>query len=172
MQTICASGSSCIVQTTLALDCDFSPIRDNEPWHSHKSSSARGSSTQSSIAPMLSRVPIAFLREALQKYPEQSFAQKFSLYNRQKFSGAKLKRAFEELPKRATALNGGSRLPKSKERFAGGLPTERNARFGKVSKRRRGGLRKAFSDAVFGCKSLRSAGQGVKRTAPDRSGAA
>ena len=37
-------------------------------------------------------------REALQKYPEQSFAQKFSLCNRQKFSGAKLKRAFEELP--------------------------------------------------------------------------
>ena len=64
--------------------------------------------------------------------------------------GAKLKRAFEELPKRATALNGGSRLSKPKERFAGGLPTERNARFGKVSKRRRSGFRKAFSDALFG----------------------
>ena len=89
-----------------------------------------------------------------------------------RYRSAKLKRAFEELPKRATALNGGSHLAKSKERFAGGLPTERSARFGKVSKRRRGGLREAFSDAVFGCKSLRSAGQGVKRTAPDRSGAA
>lgn len=64
--------------------------------------------------------------------------------------GAKIKRAFEELPKRATALNGGSHLAKSKERFAGGLPTERSARFGKVSKRRRSGLRKAFSDALFG----------------------
>ena len=57
--TICASGSSCIVQTTFALDCDFSPIRDNEPWHSHNFSSARGISTQSSIAPMLSHAPNA-----------------------------------------------------------------------------------------------------------------
>ena len=48
-----------------------------------------------------------------------------------RYRSAKLKRAFEELPKRATALNGGSHLAKSKERFAGGLPTERSARFGK-----------------------------------------
>ena len=33
-------------------------------------------------------------REALQKYPEQSFAQKFSLCNRQKFSGRKIKEGF------------------------------------------------------------------------------
>ena len=32
--------------------------------------------------------------EALQKYPEQLFAQKFSLYNRQKFSGRKIKEGF------------------------------------------------------------------------------
>ena len=32
--------------------------------------------------------------EALQKYPEQSFAQKFSLCNRQKFSGRKIKEGF------------------------------------------------------------------------------
>ena len=44
--------------------------------------------------------------------------------------------------------------------------------FGPICFRRDQRLRKAFSDAVFGCKSLRSAGQGVKRTAPDRSGAA
>ena len=34
------------------------------------------------------------LREALQKYPEQSFAQKFGLCNRQKFSGRKIKEGF------------------------------------------------------------------------------
>ena len=34
------------------------------------------------------------IREALQKYPEQSFAQKFSLCNRQKFSGRKIKEGF------------------------------------------------------------------------------
>ena len=34
------------------------------------------------------------LKEALQKYPEQSFAQKFSLCNRQKFSGRKIKEGF------------------------------------------------------------------------------
>ena len=33
-----------------------------------------------------------YLKEALQKYPEQSFAQKFSLCNRQKFSWRKIKR--------------------------------------------------------------------------------
>ena len=33
-------------------------------------------------------------KEALQKYPEQSFAQKFSLCNRQKFSGRKIKEGF------------------------------------------------------------------------------
>ena len=33
-------------------------------------------------------------REALQKYPEQSFAQKFGLCNRQKFSGRKIKEGF------------------------------------------------------------------------------
>ena len=33
-------------------------------------------------------------KEALQKYPEQSFAQKFSLCNRQKFSGHKIKQGF------------------------------------------------------------------------------
>lgn len=32
--------------------------------------------------------------EALQKYPEQSFAQKFGLCNRQKFSGRKIKEGF------------------------------------------------------------------------------
>ena len=34
------------------------------------------------------------LQEALQKYPEQSFAQKFILCNRQKFSGHKIKEGF------------------------------------------------------------------------------
>ena len=34
------------------------------------------------------------VKEALQKYPEQSFAQKFSLCNRQKFSGRKIKEGF------------------------------------------------------------------------------
>ena len=34
------------------------------------------------------------LEEALQKYPEQSFAQKFSLCNRQKFSWRKIKEGF------------------------------------------------------------------------------
>ena len=34
------------------------------------------------------------LREALQKYPEQSFAQKFSLCNRQKLSERKIKEGF------------------------------------------------------------------------------
>ena len=34
------------------------------------------------------------LKEALQKYPEQSFAQKFGLCNRQKFSGRKIKEGF------------------------------------------------------------------------------
>ena len=34
------------------------------------------------------------VEEALQKYPEQSFAQKFSLCNRQKFSGRKIKEGF------------------------------------------------------------------------------
>ncbi len=53
------------------LDCDFSPTRDNEPWHSNKSSSARGSTTQSSIAPMLSRVPIAFLRSRIRRALDQ-----------------------------------------------------------------------------------------------------
>ena len=33
-------------------------------------------------------------KEALQKYPEQSFAQKFGLCNRQKFSGRKIKEGF------------------------------------------------------------------------------
>ena len=33
-------------------------------------------------------------KEALQKYPEQSFAQKFSLCNRQKFSWRKIKEGF------------------------------------------------------------------------------
>ena len=33
-------------------------------------------------------------REALQKYPEQSFAQKFSLCNRQKLSERKIKEGF------------------------------------------------------------------------------
>ena len=33
-------------------------------------------------------------KEALQKYPEQSFSQKFSLCNRQKFSGRKIKEGF------------------------------------------------------------------------------
>lgn len=37
---------------------------------------------------------VILLREALQKYPEQSFAQKFSLCNRQKFSGRKIKEGF------------------------------------------------------------------------------
>ena len=32
--------------------------------------------------------------EALQKYPEQSFAQKFSLCNRQRFSWRKIKEGF------------------------------------------------------------------------------
>ena len=36
----------------------------------------------------------AYVKEALQKYPEQSFAQKFSLCNRQKFSGRKIKEGF------------------------------------------------------------------------------
>ena len=36
----------------------------------------------------------AVFEEALQKYPEQSFAQKFSLCNRQKFSGHKIKEGF------------------------------------------------------------------------------
>ena len=35
-----------------------------------------------------------YLKEALQKYPEQSFAQKFSLCNRQKFSWRKIKEGF------------------------------------------------------------------------------
>ena len=34
------------------------------------------------------------VKEALQKYPEQSFAQKFSLCNRQKFSWRKIKEGF------------------------------------------------------------------------------
>ena len=34
------------------------------------------------------------LKEALQKYPEQSFAQKFRLCNRQKFSWRKIKEGF------------------------------------------------------------------------------
>ena len=34
------------------------------------------------------------VKEALQKYPEQSFAQKFGLCNRQKFSGRKIKEGF------------------------------------------------------------------------------
>ena len=34
------------------------------------------------------------LKEALQKYPEQSFVQKFGLCNRQKFSGRKIKEGF------------------------------------------------------------------------------
>ena len=33
-------------------------------------------------------------KEALQKYPEQSFAQKFSLCNRQKLSERKIKEGF------------------------------------------------------------------------------
>ena len=37
---------------------------------------------------------IKLFGEALQKYPEQSFAQKFSLCNRQKFSGRKIKEGF------------------------------------------------------------------------------
>ena len=42
---------------------------------------------------MLKQLDIC-LKEALQKYPEQSFAQKFSLCNRQKFSGRKIKEGF------------------------------------------------------------------------------
>ena len=34
------------------------------------------------------------IEEALQKYPEQSFVQKFGLCNRQKFSGRKIKEGF------------------------------------------------------------------------------
>ena len=34
------------------------------------------------------------LEEALQKYPEQSFAQKFSMCNRQKLSERKIKEGF------------------------------------------------------------------------------
>ena len=37
---------------------------------------------------------VEIVEEALQKYPEQSFAQKFSLCNRQKFSGRKIKEGF------------------------------------------------------------------------------
>ena len=41
-----------------------------------------------------STVKVQNFKEALQKYPEQSFAQKFSLCNRQKFSGRKIKEGF------------------------------------------------------------------------------
>ena len=70
-RTICASGCSRREQTRWALDCDFSPTRDNEPWHSHKSSSARGSTTQSSIVPMLLHVPVAALRSRIRRALDQ-----------------------------------------------------------------------------------------------------
>ena len=46
------------------------------------------------LRPFYESANFSMFKEALQKYPEQSFAQKFSLCNRQKFSGRKIKEGF------------------------------------------------------------------------------
>ena len=59
--------------------------------------SLEGTDVASNLKWVMSSNSVAVMprpKEALQKYPEQSFAQKFSLCNRQKFSGRKIKEGF------------------------------------------------------------------------------